>query len=375
MKKRILFIIGILILTAWGLQAQRFTSFTENPAYTIEEVKTYLETVPKERQKEADALLKRFTEFWNSPWMDDESQDIFIEVANKMLKKRMRPFPHFQSYVEAYAAFMNSPYAGELDTWSKIVQFHFNEETTLFKDKMQIYTDFFSRNLLYNSANSRWTVYGEAENIGFDKEPYIRFADIDLVGSSAHDSLTIISAQGDYFPSSLIFKGKKGGVSWDRAGLGAEINAQVVNYTVDVRFPKFTANDATLNYPKYFSKPIKGILEEKAALATSEEKATYPRFRSNDEHIVINEIYKNVDYIGGFELRGSSIQGYSEGDVLSQIYVKKAASPLSRSIQETFCSALAMCWQKTPVSASSLTRTPFIILPPTSNTTKSPKKC
>ena len=146
MKKRILFIIGILILTAWGLQAQRFTSFTENPAYTIEEVKTYLETVPKERQKEADALLKRFTEFWNSPWMDDESQDIFIEVANKMLKKRMRPFPHFQSYVEAYAAFMNSPYAGELDTWSKIVQFHFNEETTLFKDKMQIYTDFFSRN-------------------------------------------------------------------------------------------------------------------------------------------------------------------------------------------------------------------------------------
>lgn len=336
MKKRILFIIGILILTAWGLQAQRFTSFTENPAYTIEEVKTYLETVPKERQKEADALLKRFTEFWNSPWMDDESQDIFIEVANKMLKKRMRPFPHFQSYVEAYAAFMNSPYAGELDTWSKIVQFHFNEETTLFKDKMQIYTDFFSRNLLYNSANSRWTVYGEAENIGFDKEPYIRFADIDLVGSSAHDSLTIISAQGDYFPSSLIFKGKKGGVSWDRAGLGAEINAKVVNYTVDVRFPKFTANDATLNYPKYFSKPIKGILEEKAALATSEEKATYPRFRSNDEHIVINEIYKNVDYIGGFELRGSSIQGYSEGDVLSQIYVKKDGKPIVKVYSRNF---------------------------------------
>ena len=167
-------------------------------------------------------------------------------------------------------------------TWSKIIQYHINDEPTLFKDKMQIYTDFFTRNIIYNSTNSRWTVYGEAEAIGMDKEPYIRFADIDLVGSSAHDSLTIVSAQGDYYPSSLIFKGKKGIVYWDRAGLGADVNAKIANYTVDVRFPKFTAQDATLTYPDYFSRPIKGVLEEKAGLATTEEKATYPRFRSND---------------------------------------------------------------------------------------------
>ena len=116
MNRRILFIISILIFSCMGLKAQRFTSFTENPAYTIEEVKTYLSTVPKERQKEADALLARFTDFWNSPWMEDEAQDVFIDVANKMLKKRMRPFPHFQAYVDAYAAFMSSPFNGELDT-------------------------------------------------------------------------------------------------------------------------------------------------------------------------------------------------------------------------------------------------------------------
>ena len=73
---------------------------------------------------------------------------------------------------------------------------------------MQIYTDFFTHNIIYNSTNSTWKVYGEAEAIGIDKEPYIRFADIDLVGCSAHDSLTIVSAQGDYYPSSLVFKGK-----------------------------------------------------------------------------------------------------------------------------------------------------------------------
>ncbi|MCQ2271254.1 MAG: hypothetical protein MJZ72_00470 [Bacteroidales bacterium] len=336
MKNKITLLIISLMMIIGIADAQRFTVFSDNPSYTVEEVKTYLSNVPKERQKEADALLAQFTEFWNSPWMDEEAQETFIDVANRMLKKRMRPFPHFQAYVDAYAAFVSSPFSGELDTWSKIVQYHINDESTLFKEKMQIYANIFTNNILYNSANSRWTAYGEIEAIGFDKEPYIRFADIDLVGSSAHDSLTVSSAQGDFFPSSLLFKGKKGEVYWDRAGLGAEVNAKIVNYTIDVRFPKFTAEDATLSYPQYFSKPLKGILEEKAGLATSEEKATYPRFRSSDDRISIKDIYKNVDYVGGFELRGSSIQGYSTAENLSEIYIKKDGKNIVKVYSRNF---------------------------------------
>ena len=108
MKKRILLIMSIFLICSWSAYAQRLGSFSDNPANTIEEVKTYLSSVPKERQKEADALLKDFSEMWNSPWMDDESQETFINVANKMLSKRMRPFPHFKAYIEAYAAFIQS---------------------------------------------------------------------------------------------------------------------------------------------------------------------------------------------------------------------------------------------------------------------------
>lgn len=323
MKKRILLIIGILTICSVSIFAQRVNSFSENPAYTVEEVKTYLSSVPKERQKEADELLERFTAFWNSPWLDNETQETFIDVANKMLKKRMRPFPHFKAYVEAYAAFTESPFNGELDTWAKIVQYHINEESTLFQDKMRLYADFFSKNMIYNTTNSRWTIYGEASAIGIDKEPYIRFDDVDLVGSSAHDSLTVMSAKGDFYPSSLLFKGKKGRVDWQRAGLGSDVYADIVNYTIDVRFPKFTADDATLTDPDYFSHPIKGRLEEKAGLGTTEEKATYPRFRSADDFISIKNIYENVDYVGGFELRGNAIQGASSGEHLSQILIKK----------------------------------------------------
>lgn len=336
MKKRILLIMSIFLICSWSAYAQRLGSFSDNPANTIEEVKTYLSSVPKERQKEADALLKDFSEMWNSPWMDDESQETFINVANKMLSKRMRPFPHFKAYIEAYAAFIQSSHNADLDKWSKIVMYHIDEDATVFQNKMSIYADFFKYNIIYNTTNSRWTAYGDANEIGIDKEPYIRFSNVDLVGSSAHDSLTITSAEGSYYPSSLVFKGKKGRVYWDRAGLGSDVYADITDYTIDVRFPKYSASQGKLSYPKYFSKLVQGSLEDKAGLAASEDKITYPRFRSADQTITIKNIYKDVDYIGGFELIGSSIQGYSEGEILSQIYIRKGGQIIVKAYSRNF---------------------------------------
>ena len=77
------------------------------------------------------------------------------------------------------------------------------------------------------------------------------------------------------------------------------------------------------DYPELFSNPIKGIVEDKAFLASDDDKATYPRFKSYDNYISIPEIYDNVDYIGGFEMHGSSIMGASDGTNLAKLYIKK----------------------------------------------------
>ena len=65
------------------VQAQRFSAFSTNPSQTVEEMKQYLSSVNKERQKEADALLAEFTQFWTTT-ADAATQQAFIESSNKL---------------------------------------------------------------------------------------------------------------------------------------------------------------------------------------------------------------------------------------------------------------------------------------------------
>ncbi len=320
--KRI-FLLTVILISSFYCAAQRFTAFSPDPSQTIEDMKEFSATVPKEKQKEAALLVEEFTAFWNSPEMDYEFQENFIKVANQMLKKHLRFFPHFKSYIHAYQAFLNSDLTDNNKEWDKIIKYHIINDGNTFHNKMDNYTALFTANMLVTSTNSRWRSENPADALGFDKEPFIEFKKTDLTGCSKQDSLIIYGTSGRYFPSSLRWEGQGGEVYWDRAGIGNDVKAVIADYNIDLRQPRFTAENALLHYPALFGYPLKGRLEDKAGLLTTEEKATYPRFKSYDNNIVIKDIYKNVDYMGGFELQGSSILGSSDGANLGKLLIYK----------------------------------------------------
>ena len=123
--------------------AQRFTSFSNDPSKTVEEMKEFYSTVPQDRQKEAKAILAEFELLWTTR-MDERNQSIFIEEANKMVKKKYRPIPHFQRLIHTYDIFLQSQYADEPGTWQKILDYHIGKSSTFFQDKMELYARFFS---------------------------------------------------------------------------------------------------------------------------------------------------------------------------------------------------------------------------------------
>lgn len=333
MKKLLLLI--VVLCSAWMLQAQRFQSFSTNPDQTVAEMKQYLSTVPKDRQKEADALLEDFTTFWTTS-ADYEVQQAFIEEANKMIKKNMRPFPHFQSYIHAYMAFVNSEFVSDVDVWSQIVRYHATHNVTQYQNNLQLYENLFKNNILNREDNVRWTSVGWADAIGFDKEPFFDYKNVDLIGYSNKDSLIISNVSGRYYPAQLKFKAKGGKTNWERAGLGDDVYAELGQYDIDLRFPKVTVEHAVFHYPHLFNHPIIGTVEDKATLPTSEEKAIYPRFVSDDKTLVIKNLYKDVDYIGGFDLRGASIYGATSGDTLASVNIYRDGKVIIRASSHSF---------------------------------------
>ena len=312
--------VSLLLCVTFFVQAQRFTSFSKDPSKTVEEMKEFLSSVPQDRQKEAKAIQAEFELMWTTH-MDADNQMAFIEEANKMVKKKYRPIPHFQSFIHTYDAFLQSQYASETETWQKIVDFHVGRSSTFFQGKMELYENFFRDNIMNQGDNVKWVAMGYADHLGFDTVPYFDFKDIDLWGYSAKDSLIVSGVNGRYFPDKLQFKANGGTISWDRAGLDDNVKAVLKTYNIDLRFPKVVADDALFYYPKLFAKPILGRVEEKAMLPTSEEKATYPRFISNEATLPIKNLYKDVDYVGGFEMRGASIFGTGQGDTLARISI------------------------------------------------------
>lgn len=313
----------LLLIIPLTTQAQRFKSFSNDPTLTSSEMRTFAETVPKERQKEAETLLLYFDEFWNSSQMTESFQNNFIEMSNMMLRKNLRFFPHFKSYIEAFNAFINSDLSDHDRDWMRFIQYHIDHDISQFDKLMVNYTNIFNANILNTTPNVRWTAYGIVESMGMEEEPYISYKDVDLVGAASRDSVEVIGTSGKYFPASLRWAGTKGSIFWYRAGLSGQVKTVFGQYDVDMRQPKVRVENAKLYYPDFFSQPVAGVVEDKTGLESEEEKVTYPRFRSYDNSLLVKNIYKNVDYIGGFELRGASIRGYSDENQLAQLIINK----------------------------------------------------
>ena len=318
MKK--LLTVCILLCLMVLAQAQRFTSFSKDPSKTVEEMKEFYASVPKDRQKEAKDILDTFELMWTTR-MDPANQQVFLEEANKMVKKKHRPIPHFQSFIHTYNVFIQSQYADEADTWKKILDYHIGQSSTFFQDKMSLYARFFQGNILNQGDNVKWVAMSDPEKLGFAEEPFFEFKNIDLMGFSAKDSLTVKGMSGRYYPDKLQFKANGGTITWERAGLDDNVKAVLKTYDIDLRFPRVVADNALLHYPRLFAQPVIGRVEDKAVLPTSEEKATYPRFISDEATLPVKNLYKDVDYVGGFEMRGASIYGTGQGDILAKVTI------------------------------------------------------
>lgn len=333
MKKYIVLL--VMLCSALMVQAQRFSSFSNDPTKTVEEMKQYLSTVNKDRQKEADALLEEFTNYWNTS-IGGEAQMAFLEESNKLLRRKFRPIPQFASYIHAYMAFTNSDFAEDVETWNKFVEYHATHSITSFAEKMQLYSLFFKNQILNKEDNVRWVAMGWADKMGFDEEPYFDFSDINLIASSKKDSIEISDVKGRYYPARLKFSANGGKVYWDRAGLDQNVHAVLNNYEIDLRYPNVTAYNTTFYYPDLFDHPIIGRIDYKATLPTTAEKATYPRFVSNNRTLAIPNLYPDVDYVGGFDLRGASVYGTTSGDTLGMVTIRRNDKVIIRALSHSF---------------------------------------
>ena len=319
------FIAVCLFFFCLGLcNAQTTKPFSNNPAATIGELNDFFATASKTHKEVIDPLMKKFPAVWNQFSLEDQSD--FIEIANAMLKKRLHPVPHFSDFMETYIVFVNSEQSeGSRKAFKQCLLYDINASTNQFSNSMNNYRNIMEKQLLNVFTGTSWWVR-EAESyyFEFDSVPKVVFPQMDLVAENGKDSIVVSNTSGYYLPHKSLFVGKKGTVDWTKAGQTAAVYATFDNFTASTRSLRFNVDSALYHNNKYFTKPQLGSLEDKVmTVETEEEKATYPRFNSYEKTIRIENIYPEVDFVGGVQVRGARFLGSGDAQNMASLVFKK----------------------------------------------------
>ncbi|MBP5613176.1 MAG: hypothetical protein J6X35_03390, partial [Bacteroidales bacterium] len=203
-----------------GAQSQTVRKFSPNTDSTVSEMTVFLKAVSKSYNKDADTLSLFFAEHW--PEWSYSQQQSFLKLANQMLQRRLKPFPHFKAFIHTYQAFVESmPDKAQEKGFCQSMEIFITRSSNQFEDMMKRYEKIITEKEINSFTSSVHWYARNSMNFKFvcDSLPKVFFPYLDLVGTNGKDSVVIHQTSGSYDPVNQKFTGKDGVVDWIRAGL------------------------------------------------------------------------------------------------------------------------------------------------------------
>lgn len=274
-----------------------------------------------------------FMDFWKKNVFSNNRKEHIVSISNTLFDRKARG-PYFKSFVFFLTRLQNS----EKDSINYetllqfITSFVSEKKNTLngFASFIQNISDLYEKNYLHNSTSIKWInsrtdfKYGIQQNIIF-----VSFPEGDITCYSKHDSIKIMKTTGKYYPIENKWDGSGGNVTWERAGYKPEtVNALLNIYHIELNHLEYTADSVIFTYSKYFSHPVTGKLKDKVMEISDPEAATYPEFDSYSKRFIFKDLYENIDYDGGFSMRGAKIIGSGNATEDAIISVKSGTKIL-----------------------------------------------
>jgi hypothetical protein len=302
--------------------SQSMKNFTHTQDGYLKEVSDMLIDTDKKVGK--PFIEEMFAPSWNSTRFTDRSRKRIYDISDEMLKKRLKVYPEFFGFFYALAMFAQSDHnEASFESWLTIME-------QLVKDKKKRYlTDFidnsatiFEDNTFYRSPSTAWQSSSSKYTFEYDSIPKVVYNELDLRCLAKNDSSVIYGTKGIYYPTQGRFVGEGGRVTWERAGLDKNETYAIIEGTYEIRVKGSSYTiDSVLFFNSFFEHPLRGVITDKVLAHISEDKASYPSFESYNKRLQIRDIVKDMDYEGGFSMRGNKFLGYGTPDQMAKLTI------------------------------------------------------
>ncbi len=328
--KTLLRSLTLLLLLSSGIQelsAQPLKTFAKDPTAFLGELRTMFEASQDKDQKAAGKLLMdNFTTMWNGGQISKPYQDSIYSMCNLMLKRKMKTYPNYETYLNAVVLFVKSDQSEDSwIAWCKgLRKLAVMSNTIRFMALLDATNDLLGKSMLVQTQIMYWRTSSEDYTFGFDSLPYIDFETGDLTCMKKNDSTRIYNTKGRYYPTTKDWFGQGGKILWLRAGFPEnEVFAELFNYKLSIQKTEFVIDTVRFYNTNFFDRPLMGSLEEKVLVDVGDERISYPRFSSFDKRLQIKEIFKNVDYDGGFSMFGAKLMGTGDKETDAYLFFKR----------------------------------------------------
>jgi hypothetical protein len=264
-----------------------------------------------------------------------------VNTSNVILEKRLKPFPELYNYVYSmYSLALNKQNMESVNAWHATIDKMLDARNVKkFEDFIELSSNFFSKGILSEASNYTWYYVGGKYTFDSDDKAFIRFENGDLICRVDNrdkkevdknpfvDSIVVKNTNGIFDPFLKRWEGNGGVITWEKVGLSPnESYAEIKNYKIALKSPNFTA-DSVLMHTPLFQNLIVGQLTDRAFFINREEDKVFPKFVSYDQRLNIVNLRPNMNYSGGFSLKGSRFEGYGTKQNLAVLTILQDNKP------------------------------------------------
>ena len=290
--------------------------------------------------KEFQKLMKESTSINLNGFTKDKLEPILLEstrfsdayflklvrTANFILEKKLKAYPEVYNYVFSVYSLVEQNQPEESYTaWHESVdKLLISRNPKKCKEFIAMSAAFFDKQVISSDKNFEWCFIGGSYSFSYsDKYPILELKEGKLICRSFNtssktnneipfgDSIVISNTSGLYNPILEKWEGNGGVSTWEKVGFPAKKTfAEFSNYSIYMRSALVSADSVLLTTP-YFERKLIGSFSDGAKKGAYNEKSSLnnPQFLSYETVLKINNLVQEVDYEGGFSLKGADFVG------------------------------------------------------------------
>ena len=304
-KKIGLSFLVILFCVSISNAQNKIKEFSNNYSDYLDELSEFMSA---SENSDLKSNYKKFKKISLNNVFIDSNKDLIITISNKMLKKRYKASTHFNNFILSLIDLNQKNFSdNQINDWLFVVDNIVNDFSS---KRLLLYlyftSDLINDKLIRKTRTTNWGISSYNFNFKIDiSGPYIYFNDLNIICSSDGGSMQIFNASANYYPYTYKLTGSNGNMDWSSKGLSSDsIFVTLNDFVVDVRTTTVQADSVSFVNKSLFLNPLQGSFVDK--ITKGKQTENYPKFVSYSKDIIIQNIYPEIDYKGGYKLQGTN---------------------------------------------------------------------